>query len=49
MAGGINMSSSMLLVFAATMGVAAYMFFVGWFVGYKRGVSDEATRRSPRA
>jgi hypothetical protein len=30
---GTNMSNSMLLVFAATMGVAAYMFFVGWFVG----------------
>ena len=43
------MSNSILLVFAATMGVAAYMFFVGWFVGYRRGISDEVARRSPRA
>jgi hypothetical protein len=40
------MSDSILLVFAATMGLAAYMFFVGWFVGYKRGASDEAARIS---
>jgi hypothetical protein len=24
------------------------MFFVGWFVGYKRGASDEAARISRR-
>jgi hypothetical protein len=42
------MSNSILLVFAAMMGTAAYMFFVGWFVGYRRGISDQATPRSRR-